>query len=241
MATPLEPSGLNSGYVSQLLEQYLDNPESVDPAWRELFEQADAALLDGKRHGRTTVGVYDPERAGEMLDQQARAELSAKVARVVAARSLRPVYQPIVDLGTGRVLGFEGLVRPTPDAPFDNPGALFAAAEAGGRTTELDFACIETVLSGMGRIAPDQTLSINLSPRSLEAAEFNTGTLVAMLARRGIEPQRITIELTEREAVEDIERLRTVIAGCQAAGFRVAVDDVGAGNAGLHLNICIHR
>lgn len=45
MATPLEPSGLNTGYVSQLLEQYLDNPESVDPAWREVFERADSSIL----------------------------------------------------------------------------------------------------------------------------------------------------------------------------------------------------
>jgi 2-oxoglutarate dehydrogenase E1 component len=46
VASLLEPSGLNTAYVSQLLEQYLDNPESVDPAWRELFEQADASILD---------------------------------------------------------------------------------------------------------------------------------------------------------------------------------------------------
>jgi 2-oxoglutarate dehydrogenase E1 component len=46
VASLLEPSGLNTAYVSQLLEQYLDNPESVDPEWRELFEQADASILD---------------------------------------------------------------------------------------------------------------------------------------------------------------------------------------------------
>lgn len=206
----------------------------------ELFSQADAALYDGKRHGRTTVTVFDPRRAAGMIDQATRADLSAKVARVVTERLVRPAYQPVVDLRTGRVIGFEGLVRTKKDAPFDNPGALFAAAEAGGRTTELDFACIEAVLSGMEQIAPDQSLSINISPRSLEAAEFNTGSLLGLVTKYGADPRRITIEMTEREAVEDIERLRSVISACQGAGFRVAVDDVGAGNAGLRLLSQIH-
>ncbi|HEX9045079.1 MAG TPA: EAL domain-containing protein [Candidatus Limnocylindrales bacterium] len=206
----------------------------------ELFAQADAALYDGKRRGRTTVSVFDPSRPDTKLEPGARAELSAKVARVVAAKALRPVYQPVVDLRTGRVLGFEGLIRPTAEAPFSNPGELFEAAELGGRTTELDFACIDTVLSGVHMLAPDQSLSINISPRSLEAAEFNTGSLLTLLGKHRVDPRRITIELTEREAVEDIDRLRSVLVACQAAGFRVAADDVGAGNAGLRLLSQIH-
>ena len=77
----------------------------------ELFAQADAALYWSKRHGRTQVTVFDPARmavAGRVSD-----ELSASVATVVEERQLRAVFQPVVDLGTGRILGYEGLVRPT--------------------------------------------------------------------------------------------------------------------------------
>jgi len=164
----------------------------------ELFGQADAALYDSKRHGRTTVKVFDPAHAQPGLDQQARSELSARVARVVAVGAVRPVYQPIVDLRNGRVVGFEGLVRPAADAGFTDAGSLFAAAEATGRTLELDRVCLETVVRGARQIAPDQTLSVNMSPRSLEAAEFNTGSLVGLLVHHGFEPRRVTLELTER-------------------------------------------
>ncbi len=206
----------------------------------ELFGQADAALYDGKRHGRTTVTIFDPNRARLDLDPQARSELSTRVAHVVAVGALRAVYQPVVDLRTGRVVGFEGLVRPAPDSGFDNASSLFAAAEASGRTLELDRACIEEVIRGARQLAPDQTLSINISPRSLEAPEFNVGSLVALLTHHGIEPHRVTLELTEREAVEDLDRLRAVTTACQAAGLKIAADDVGAGNAGLRLLSQIH-
>lgn len=206
----------------------------------ELFAQADAALYEAKRHGRTTVSIFDPERARPTVDQQARSELSARVARVVSVGAIRAVYQPIVDLQTGRVVGFEGLVRPAPDSGFADAGTLFAAAEASGRTFELDRACLEAVVRGSRQLGPDQTLSINMSPRSLEAPEFNAGSLLGLLAHNGIDPRRVTLELTEREAVEDIDRLRSVIASCQAAGLRIAADDVGAGNAGLRLLSQIH-
>jgi diguanylate cyclase (GGDEF)-like protein len=206
----------------------------------ELFAQADAALYSSKRHGRTTVTVFDPEKARPAVDQEARSELSTRVARVVAVGALSAVYQPIVDLASGQVVGFEGLIRPAPDSGFADAGTLFAAAEAAGRTFELDRACLETVIRGARQLAPDQTLSLNMSPRSLEAPEFNAGSLIALLAHHGIDPRRVTLELTEREAVEDVDRLREVIAACQAAGLRVAADDVGAGNAGLRLLSQIH-
>ena len=57
------------------------------------------------------------------------------------------MFQPIYDLTTGAPHGFEGLIRPLPDSGFADPAELFAAAEAAGRTVELDIACLTTVLS----------------------------------------------------------------------------------------------
>jgi len=202
----------------------------------ELLRYADAAMYWGKRHGRTAVNVFDPSHLAAIntLDR-ASPETSTAVERVAARRLLRAVYQPIVDLGDGTIIGFEGLIRPTPDSGFSNPGVLFEAAEAAGRTTELDLACLETVVATSAKLGLTGHLGLNLSPRTLEAPEFNVGAVMAILRHYGVAADRVVIELTEREHIEDLTRLRHSIEAIQAAGLRVAADDVGAGNAGLRL------
>jgi EAL domain-containing protein (putative c-di-GMP-specific phosphodiesterase class I) len=140
-----------------------------------------------------------------------------------------------VDLRDGSVLGFEGLIRPGPGTPFKNPGQLFAAAAGSGRTVELDLACFEVVAAGAGQINTDQVITINLSPRTLELQDYSSSWLLEILARYQISPGRVIVELTEREAITDLERLRVNVAALQHSGIRIAADDVGAGNAGLRL------
>ena len=200
-----------------------------------LYSHADAALYWGKRHGRTCVTVYDRERHETAASDHKPAELSALVARVASTGAIRAVFQPIYDLATGAVRGYEGLVRPLPNSGFNDPGTMFAAAEATGRTAELDIACLNTVMESAARLRLPGSLTINLSPRTLEMDEFSIHAFLRMIVRHGLDPRRIVLELTEREAVEDIERLRTAVEDCRVAGIRVAADDVGAGNAGLRL------
>ena len=202
---------------------------------QQLVHQADAALYWGKRHGRTDVQLFDPSRHGIAEESRSLDELAAAVSRVAAQRLLTPVYQPIFDLSTGEVLGYEGLVRPLPEAGFPNPSAMFVAAESTGRTVELDLASLETVIAGASALDERQYLSVNLSPRSLETDAFNPFELLELCRRHGIEPERIVVELTEREAVEDMGRLRDTLEGLRRHGMRTAADDVGAGNAGLRL------
>ncbi len=200
-----------------------------------LFRHADAALYWSKRHGRTDVQVYDAERHGQAGDERNSTELAAAVASIAANRSLVPVYQPIFSLTTGDVIGHEALVRPSPESGFVDAEALFVAAEATGRTVELDTACIEVVAAAVGSLPPDRYLAVNLSPRTLETDEFSAARLAAAFTAHGIQPSSLVLELTEREAVEDIDRLRRNLDACRKIGMRIAADDVGAGNAGLRL------
>ncbi len=200
-----------------------------------LFRHADAALYWCKRHGRTDVQTYDPERHGQSGDERNSTELAAAVASIAASRSLIPVYQPIFSLTTGEAIGHEALVRPAPDSGFHDAESLFAAAEATGRTVELDTACIEVVAAAAGTVPPDRYLAVNLSPRTLETDEFSAARLAAVFVKHGIATSRLVLELTEREAVEDIARLRRNLEACRKIGMRIAADDVGAGNAGLRL------
>jgi diguanylate cyclase (GGDEF)-like protein len=202
---------------------------------RDLLRQADAALYWAKRHGRTDIQIFEPKRHGAADDGRTPSELAEAIEQVRAAKMLVPVYQPIFDLLTGWPAGFEGLVRPTEEAAFRDASALFTAAEVAGRTVELDLFAVETILTGLDAQPTEGYLSVNFSPRSLETDQFRVGDLTALLGAHGLEPSRVVLELTEREAVQDMARLRDNLEACRAAGFRIAADDVGAGNAGLQL------
>jgi diguanylate cyclase (GGDEF)-like protein len=201
----------------------------------ELTAQADAALYRGKRSGRTVVTIYDPQRDHGHVDEGMRAELSSAISSVIEAGTLTPVYQPIVNLTTGGVMGYEGLVRVPRQSTFAHAGALFDAAEIAGRVNDLDRAALDVVLRGARSLDQFATLSVNVSPRTLESAEFSATAFLAILRRHGMTPGRVILELTERETVRDPERLHEALQGVQSAGVRVAADDVGAGNAGLRL------
>jgi diguanylate cyclase (GGDEF)-like protein len=200
-----------------------------------LLRNADAALYWAKRHGRTDVQVYDPERHGVSDDTRSTPELAQAIDQTTGQRAIVPVFQPIFDLATGKPVGFEGLVRPD-GASFRDATALFTAAEVADRTVELDLLCIDVIAAAVGSdLGGEAYLSVNLSPRTLEADQFRVSELISILGKHGLEPDRVVLELTEREAIEDMERLRDNLTACRVAGFRIAADDVGAGNAGLRL------
>jgi diguanylate cyclase (GGDEF)-like protein len=199
-----------------------------------LFREADAALLFGKRHGRTCITVFDPDRHTSARERTTE-EVAASVAQVAATGALTAVFQPIFDLRNGAPRGYEGLIRPMAGSGFADPGELFAAAELVGRTVELDLACMATSIAGFAKLRLPGSLTLNISPRTLESDDFTVRGLVGMLERHGVAPNRVVLELTERAAIEDMDKLVRAVDACRAAGMRLAADDVGAGNAGLRL------
>jgi EAL domain-containing protein (putative c-di-GMP-specific phosphodiesterase class I) len=104
-----------------------------------------------------------------------------------------------------------------------------------GRTVELDRACLEVVIAGAHNLPDDVYISLNISPRSFEAPEFSAAAFLAILRRYRMAPGRVILELTERDVIRDLDRLRNALDECRRAGVQIAADDVGAGNAGLRL------
>ena len=197
----------------------------------QLYTQADAALHAAKRAGRTEVLIFDP--SAELATTTATS--SAAIAEVIERNLLRPVYQPIVDLATGGTLGYEGLIRPAPPAPYADPTSMFAAAEASGHVVALDLACVEAIVAAAARMPKELFLSVNMSPRTIEAPEFSAPALCNILARYDFAPDRLIIELTEHQPIADLDRVRHKLDACRSAGIRLAADDLGAGNSGLRL------
>jgi len=188
------------------------------------------------RPERLVSRLVEETRASAELMRERQAQHDKHLLQdIILSDGLTPVYQPLYNLRTGTVVGYEGLVRPAEAAGFPNASALFVAAEAAGRTVELDLASLETVLAGAKDLDESQYLSVNLSPRSLEAPAFSAYDVLSIARRYGIDATRLVVELTEREEVEDLDKLRAALAALRRHGVRTAADDVGAGNAGLRL------
>ncbi|MEW6058700.1 MAG: EAL domain-containing protein [Actinomycetota bacterium] len=149
---------------------------------------------------------------------------ASRVLRVLEGEGLEMAFQPIVDLGDGRVVGFEALARFS-DGPGASPEALFAEAEGVGLGLELELATVRRALEHLGRLPESTFLSVNASPRTAASPR-----LLQLIAGRA---DRVVVEITEHAPVPDYPRLGRALARLRSEGARIAVDDAGAGFAGL--------
>ena len=145
-----------------------------------LYRHADAALYWCKRHGRTNAVAYDPGRHGVSPDERSIEDVSAALGTILArTRASTRLPAHLLDLDR-RVIGYEGLIRPTDGSPMVDASSLFAAAERVDRTVELDMACLSVVADGLNGLEPGVYLSVNLSPRTLESDQFHPVELTAI-------------------------------------------------------------
>lgn len=140
---------------------------------------------------------------------------------------LHAAFQPIVSLGSSRVVGYEALARFAP-VPLQLPEAWFDLAARAGLTPELEALALGTALAIVGRRPPpaDAFVSLNVSPLLLDHPR-----IAALLAAPSVRPEGVVLELTEGDRVADYDALRAALAPYRAHGFRIAVDDAGAGYA----------
>jgi EAL domain-containing protein (putative c-di-GMP-specific phosphodiesterase class I) len=153
---------------------------------------------------------------------------------VLDDRGVLAVYQPLVDLVTGEVLGYEALARGPQGSPWERPDVLFAAARDCGRLGELDWACRAAAYRGAleAGLAPGLSLFVNCEPEALtEPCPADLQDLV-WEAERSL---RVVNEMTERALTRDPAALLSAVARSRKVGWGVAMDDVGVEAASLAL------
>jgi len=173
---------------------------------RQLEDQLRAQAEREARHAAQHLAAY--QRIGDVL----------------AGDGFSVVYQPIVDLGTGDVIGVEALSRFAHE-PHRPPDVWFAEAAAVGLGTQLELAAVRAALRGLNQLPSNTYLALNVSPDTVQSPQL------ADLVRPAA--QRLVLELTEHTGISDYRQLADALLPLRASGVRLSVDDAGAGFASL--------
>ncbi|MCZ2814504.1 diguanylate cyclase domain-containing protein [Modestobacter sp. VKM Ac-2984] len=155
----------------------------------------------------------------------------ATIDAVLASGSVHSLYQPIVELDSGRVVAYEALAR-GPQGPLHTPDALFAAARSAGRLAELDALCRSAALRGAvaAELGPPLTVFVNVEPQVLDSAPLEELLAIATSAPAGL---RVVVEITERALATRPADLLRAVERVREVGWGIALDDVGAESMSL--------
>jgi diguanylate cyclase (GGDEF)-like protein len=193
--------------------------------------EADAALYEAKRHGGNRAVHYGDVRDDVVLTTS---DKMLAVRNLLEQQKLDTVFQPIWDLTEGTLVGVEALSRPDPSYGFTGPSEAFDVAERVGRVHELDQLCIAKALSVAPRLPDGVLLFLNVSPSTLDLDADEDSWLQQAIEAAGLAPERVVVEVTERFGGRTTSVIKSLL-GLREAGFKLALDDVGTGNAGLEM------
>lgn len=173
----------------------------------------------------------------ELLDDPVISPVSAMTAlqEIIAQRKLNALFQPILDLKSGDFLGFEGLIRGPADSTLHSPVNLFSAAEQQNLSLEVEMLARQTVLEAFARQNLPGYLFLNVSPETLTHPSFKNGQTLQFMRELGLDPERVVIEITENQPTYDFDAMRSALLHYRSMGFKIAIDDLGAGFSSLRL------
>jgi EAL domain-containing protein (putative c-di-GMP-specific phosphodiesterase class I) len=203
----------------------LADPDAIEGGAPAMLAAADAALYRAKAAGRGRTEVYD-----HSMSRVSGADLHQELAAALEAGELVVYYQPIVDLGDRRVVGYEALIRwQHPYRGLLLPNAFLAMVQEAGLAVALGQFVARRVVEAVAAM-PDQTrwVSVNVSADQLGDGEFAT-TLLAEISRHRVMAGRIVVELTETSLVASSTRIRHELTQLSASGVPVLLDDFGTG------------
>jgi diguanylate cyclase (GGDEF)-like protein/PAS domain S-box-containing protein len=196
----------------------------------DLLGDADLAMYEAKARGGGRRSVFHPEMRRYVTE---RARLRAALDQACHGDDLRLHLQPIVSLDHGTWRGFEALIRWQDGPHLRQPEDFLPLAEETGLIVPLGEWVLRAALTWLAGW-PDTTAGVSVNIASRQVADPGFGELVASTLRgTRIEPHRLTLEITEQTAIEDIQRAGAALQPLRALGVHVSLDDFGTGFSSL--------
>src|SRR5712671_1618711 len=195
-----------------------------------LLMKADLALYRAKADGKATFRFFEPEMDARA---QARRRLEMDLRQATIAGTLEVHYQPLVQLESGQISGFEALLRwPHAERGLIPPSEFIPVAEETGLIMSLGAHVLYRACADAAKWPPHVKLAVNLSP-----LQFRTGnlflTVKQALEQSGISPERLELEITEAVLLEKVDHILATLHALRAIGVSISMDDFGTGYSSL--------
>ena len=214
----------------------IDAEEAMTSAADELIRNADVAMYMAKREGKGQYRIFEQHMHSNVL---ARLETKGALQRALERGELTCHYQPVIELPTKRVIGFEALVRwQHPERGLVSPAEFIPLAEETGLIVPignrvLQEACTQAVfLQEMAPVDPPLTMSVNISVRQLQQPDF-TDQIKSILEETRLNPSCLMLEITESLLMIDTDAMVEKLHELKEIGVQLAVDDFGTGYSSL--------
>jgi diguanylate cyclase (GGDEF)-like protein/PAS domain S-box-containing protein len=196
----------------------------------KLLKNADMALSRAKNDSRGTFSFFE---TGMDARAQSRRKIEAGLRDAIQNDVLRPYYQPLIDLSTGHITGFEALVRwPDPERGMISPAEFIPVAEETGLINGLGGLMLRRACADAALWPEDVRVAVNLSP-----LQFRTGNLLSIvmdaLKQSGLPAKRLELEITETLLLEKSGQVLATLHALRALGVRISMDDFGTGYSSL--------
>jgi diguanylate cyclase (GGDEF)-like protein len=202
--------------------------DGADP--NEILKRADMALYRAKAEGRDTYRFFEPEMDARM---QARRSLELDLRKAVTNGEFELYYQPLINLKTGQISGFEALIRwNRPDRGIVLPGDFIPLAEETTLIIPIGEWVLRQACAEAAKWPSHISIAVNLSP-----VQFKTGnvaqTVINALAYAGLPARRLELEITESVLLLNSDSILITLHQLRAMGVRISMDDFGTGYSSL--------
>ena len=154
---------------------------------------------------------------------------------ILCGKAPTAVFQPIIAINTGEIIGYEGLIRGPSNSALHAPLSLFKVARQCGFALEIEQICREVTLQRFVELNLPGKLFLNVSPECLTHPNSGNDETISFIQRIGLSPERLIIELTESQPTYDYTVLREAVLHYRSVGFQIAIDDLGEGFSSLRL------
>lgn len=192
----------------------------------ELLRKADVALARAKAESRGDVRFFQPVMDADLRE---RSLLQNELKQAIANDQIVPYFQPVVDLATGNIRGFEVLARwHHPTRGVIPPVTFISFAEDSGLIGDLTFAIVRSALQTARNWSGDPTIAVNISQKQLVDPQL-ADKLLNLLAETGFPPHRFEVEVTENALASDIRTAKYILHRLKSRGVCVSLDDFGTG------------